>query len=61
MTEQMAEVNGNVIREHFATVCQTVSGTPAHFVWNMDAMRQDQREILTQYQAPCVTDRSSVD
>jgi hypothetical protein len=38
MGERKADVNENVIREHFATLCQTVSGTPAHFVWNKDEM-----------------------
>jgi hypothetical protein len=36
--ERRAEVSDGLIREYFATLCQTVSGTPANFVWHMDEM-----------------------
>jgi hypothetical protein len=36
MDEQSAEVDEDAIREYFAGLCQTVSGTPSHFVWNMN-------------------------
>jgi hypothetical protein len=36
MDERRAEVDEDALREYFAGLCQTVSGTPAHFVWNMD-------------------------
>jgi hypothetical protein len=36
MDERRAEVNKDVIREDFATLCDTVPSARAHFVWNMD-------------------------
>jgi hypothetical protein len=36
--EWRAGVNEDVVREYFATFCRIVSGTPAHFMWDMDEM-----------------------
>jgi hypothetical protein len=38
MDERRVEVDEDVIREYFAGLYQTVSGTPAHFGRNMDEM-----------------------